>query len=567
MLKGIGCSGGYGIGNVLMVIGQEFDCTSFPAIGLSKEHELERYHLAVEKFCAKMEKTVDRLRRTVGDKESEIIAGHVLMIKDPYMSAEIEKLIENGQCAENAVVSVCDMFAQAFAMSDDELTKLRCADVNDIKDTLLAILLGREQPELSEVPANTVIVARELTPSMTAGLDKSNVVGIITEMGGKTSHSSILAKALNIPAVSGVSDVLSNLENGEEVIVDGNNGIIIEKPSIHQLEEYQYKRENYMHEKKDLAEFIYKSSVSADGIEFEVCGNIGTPDEANTVMEYGGDGIGLFRTEFLFMNSHSIPDENVQFEAYKKAALIMKGKPVVIRTLDIGGDKNIPYLDFPKEENPFLGIRAIRICLKNRELFRTQLKALMRASAFGNIWIMIPFVTRIDELREVRKMIKEIMQEFDVKSIPYKENIKLGVMIETAAAAIIADILAREADFFSIGTNDLVQYTMSADRNNADTDYLYSVFDPAVLRLVKYVIECAKKANIPVEMCGEAASDSLMMPMLISFGLNRFSVDAASIPSTRKALVKWTKSASDALAERIMLLETEKEVVELLKES
>lgn len=563
MLKGIGGSEGYGIGRVLLVKEQNLEFT--PSTDCDPETELKRYRKAVEEFCIKTENMAERIKASVGEKEAEIISGHILMIKDPYMNGEIEKLIEGGQCAESALVSVCDMFAMVFSSADDELTKQRATDVNDIKNNVLSILLDAEETDISAVPANTVLVAKDLTPSMTSCINKGNIVGIITETGGRTSHSAILARAMEIPAVQSVLNATEILSEGDMVIADGIEGFVIPDPSKSQIDEYTQKRVKFIEERKALSAFIGRETVTADGIKAELVGNIGKPDDANKVIECDGEGVGLFRTEFLFMDRGSRPNEEEQFEAYKKAALIMKGKPVVIRTLDVGGDKNIPYLEMKKEENPFLGFRAIRYCLKNKDLYMTQLRALVRASAFGDIRIMIPLVTCVDEIRAVKAMVKEIMTEYSASGIAYNKDLKIGVMIETSASCLIADLLAKEVDFFSIGTNDLTQYTMCVDRGNSDVAYLYSAYNPAVIRAIKHIIECGKKEGIPVGMCGEAAADRLMIPLLISFGLDEFSVSAASVLSTRKAISQWTKSQADLLTEKALSAVTQQEVLEILK--
>ncbi|MDE6149574.1 MAG: phosphoenolpyruvate--protein phosphotransferase [Ruminococcus sp.] len=563
MLKGIGSSEGYGIGRVLLVKEQSLEFT--PKTDCNPGTELERYRKAVDEFCIKTENMAERMKATVGEKEAEIIAGHILMIKDPYMNGEIEKFIEGGQCAESALTAICDMFAMVFSSADDELTKQRATDVNDIKNTVLAILLGAEETDISAAPANTVLVAKDLTPSMTACINKENIAGIITETGGRTSHSAILARAMEIPAVQSVPNATEILSDGDMVIADGSEGIIIPEPTQSQIDEYTEKRVKFIEERKALSAFIGKDTITADGIKVELVGNIGKPDDANKVVECDGEGIGLFRTEFLFMDRSSRPNEEEQFEAYKKAALIMKNKPVIIRTLDVGGDKDIPYLEMKKEENPFLGFRAIRYCLKNKDLYMTQLRALVRASAFGDIRIMVPLVTCVDEIRAVKDMVKAIMDEYSASGIAYNKDLKIGVMIETSASCLIADLLAKEADFFSIGTNDLTQYTMCVDRGNADAAYLYSTYNPAVIRAIKHIIECGKKQGIPVGMCGEAAADKLMIPLLISFGLDEFSVSATSVLSTRKTISDWTKEQADALAEKVLSAVTEHEVVEILK--
>lgn len=565
MLKGIGVSKGYGIGKTIII--QEKSLEFTPKTDCKPEVELNRYHEAVDTFCKNTTAMAEKIKVSIGEKEAEILNGHILMIKDPYMNSEIEKLINNGQCAESSLTAICDMFAMVFSSSDDELTKQRATDVNDIKDGILSILLGIKEIDISCVPPNTVLVAKDLTPSMTACINKENIVGIVTEIGGKTSHSAILARAMEIPAVLSVPNVASILHDDDLVIVDGNDGTIIQNPTSEQVDDYTKKRVDFIEERKALSKYIGKETITQDGIKVELVGNIGNPENANSVVEFDGEGIGLFRTEFLFMDRNSAPTEEEQFDAYKKVALIMKGKPVIIRTLDIGGDKDIPYLNMKKEDNPFLGFRAIRYCIQNKELYRLQLKALVRASAFGDIRIMIPLVTCIDELRQVKTMIKGIMAELDVENISYNKDLKVGVMIETPSACLIADILAKESDFFSIGTNDLTQYTMAVDRGNPDVAYLYSAYNPAVIRSIKHIIDCAKTENIPVGMCGETASDSLMIPILLSFGLDEFSVSPTSILATRKEISKWTKEKADNITQLVMQQTTEKDILEILKQS
>lgn len=565
MLKGIGASKGIGIGKILIIKEQDL---SFEAKTISNPaEELQRYRNAVETFCKKTEQMAEQLKESASEKEANILSGHILMIKDPYMSGEIENLIEkSSQCAESALDSVCNMFITAFNSTDDELTKQRATDVADIKNAILGILLGVEEVNISLVPKGTILVAKDFTPSMTAGIKKENVQGIITETGGKTSHSAILARALEIPAILSLEDACTKLSDGQTVILDGNSGEVIENPDESQLAEYTQKKDLYIKEKEELKKYIGKKTVTADGIQVELVGNIGKPEDANNVAECSGEGVGLFRTEFLFMDRDTAPTENEQFEAYKKATLIMKDKPVIIRTLDVGGDKDVPYLGLEKEENPFLGFRAVRYCLKNHDLYYDQLKALLRASAFGNIKIMVPLVTCLEELTTVKEMIEEIKKELDNTDTAYDKNIQIGVMIETPAACMIADILAREADFFSIGTNDLTGYTMCVDRGNKNVSYLYSAFQPAVIRSIEHIIKCAKAEHTPVGMCGEAAADSMLIPLLVSFGLDEYSVSPTSILETRKNISKWTKESADKVKEKVMALKTEQEIISYLKE-
>ncbi|MGN0115620.1 MAG: phosphoenolpyruvate--protein phosphotransferase, partial [Acutalibacteraceae bacterium] len=479
-MKGTGASAGYGIGNVQIISESELKIKNRIVEDMTAEKQ--RFNDAVDRFCSDTNALADKTEAQIGKTEADIIRGHVFMISDPYMKSEIEKLIDGGQCAERAVETICDMFAQMFSASGDELTMQRASDVSDIKESLLKILLGVESVDIASLPNGTVIVARDLTPSMTVGINRDNVVGIITETGGKTSHSAILARALQIPAVLSVDNAVNELKNGDTVIIDGTSGEIFVNPNDDMLNKYTVLRSEYLAEQEKLKAFIGKPTVTKDGKTVELVCNIGSSDEAKIVMDNDGEGVGLFRTEFLFMDKKCVPSEDEQFEVYKKAALTLKGKPLIVRTLDVGGDKEIPYLGMKKEENPFLGFRAIRYCLKNREMYANQLHALLRASAFGDIRIMVPMVTCIDELRDVKSMIRDIMLQLDEDNIPYNKDIKIGVMIETPAAMLAADILAKEADFFSIGTNDLTQYIMAVDRGNPDVSYLYSAFNPSVLR-------------------------------------------------------------------------------------
>lgn len=563
MFKGTAASDGIGIGNVMII--EEHSLSYSPQAVTDTDAETQRYTDAVNAFCENTTAKADALRKSAGEKEAEILEGHIQILKDPYLNGEIEKLIANGTCAESALEQMCDQFITVFSMADDELTKQRAADVKDIKTGMLSILLGIQEVKISDAPKGTVLVAHELTPSMTAGIIKENIVGIVTETGGKTSHSAILARALEIPAVLSVDDAVSKLANGQQIIVDGSEGIVIYSPDEAQIESYTQKRNMFLQERRELENYRGRKTLSASGEEYELCCNIGNPEDAVKAMEFDGEGVGLFRTEFLFMDRNAMPTEEEQFEAYKKAALILKGKPLIIRTLDIGGDKDLPYLGLKKEENPFMGVRAIRYCLKNEELFTSQIRAILRASAFGDIRIMFPLVTTVDELREGKKLVEKLKLELSSENIDFDKDIKVGVMVETSSAAVIADLLAKEADFFSIGTNDLTGYTMACDRGNSDVSYLYSPLQPSVLRMIKNIIECGIKNNIPVGMCGEAAANPMMIPLLISFGLTEFSVSAPSVLKVRKTISQWTKQEADKVTEKVMTFATEKEITDYLK--
>lgn len=563
MNKGIAGSAGYGVGKVVIISDAKPEYENRTIT--DTDAEIKRYDDAVAAFTEKTHAMAEAMKESVGEHNAEILEGHILLLTDPGMDEITKGAIMSGTCAEAAFESTCDMFAGMFQMADDELTRQRATDIGDIKVRMLKILTGTPDVNISEVPAGTILVAEDLTPSMTAGIVKENVAGIITAVGGKTSHSAILARALEIPAVLSVDGIVDMVSDGMMAVVDGCDGICILDPSQEDIDEYQAKREKYLSDKAILEVYRGKDTVTADGAKVHLYGNIGNPEDAKQVAACDGEGVGLFRTEFLFMGASELPSEEEQFQAYKAAAETMEGREVIIRTLDVGGDKDIPYLGLEKEDNPFLGFRAVRYCLQNKESYRVQLRALLRASAFGDIKIMVPLVTCVDEIRSVKALVNELMVELDAENIAYNKDIQVGAMIETPAASLIADLLAKEADFFSIGTNDLTQYTMAVDRGNAKVAYLYSSYNPAVLRSMKNIIEAANAAGIMVGMCGEAAADPFLIPLLISFGLGEFSVSATSVLATRGTIAKWSKAEADELAAKALSLATEAEVAELLK--
>ena len=564
MYKGIAASRGIGIGSVCVIVEQElkYDAKKVEDIDAEKE----RFNKAIDEFKAETTAMAEDIRKRIGPKEAEIFEGHLVMISDPSMAGEMTKMIDSGQCAEAAVEAVCDMFIGMFSKMDDDLMRQRASDISDVKVSMLKILLGIKDVDISKVAPGTVLVAKDLTPSMTSQINKDNVVGILTEIGGKTSHSAILARALEIPAVLSVPDITKLVKDKDTAVVDGTEGNVYINPEGDILSQFILTREEFIKKQSELKGFLGKETKTLDGESVELFCNIGTPKDAKKAIECDGEGIGLFRSEFLFMDNNHMPSEDEQFAAYKEAAETMGGKPVIIRTLDIGGDKDIPYLNMKKEENPFLGYRAVRYCLGNKDSYKIQLRAIMRASAFGKVKIMIPLVTCIDELRAVKALVEEIKKDFDEKQIAYDKDIEVGCMIETPSASLIADILAKESDFFSIGTNDLTQYTMSVDRGNADVAYLYSTFQPSVLRSIKHIIECGRKAGIPVGMCGEAAADPMMIPLLISYGLTEFSVNPVLVLTARCIISKWSKEEADKLTQKVMALDNEKDIVALLKE-
>ncbi|WP_167958124.1 phosphoenolpyruvate--protein phosphotransferase [Anaerosporobacter faecicola] len=562
MNHGIAASAGVGIGHIILLK----ECTMEYEKGRTIEPtaELNRFKTELERFTTDTQKVADDIRERIGEKEAEIIEGQIMIISDPALTGEVEAAIQSGTCAEQAMEQVCDTFIQMFSSIDDEMMRQRASDIHDIKTRFLKQLLGIIDVDISKVPKGTILVARDFTPSMTAGIVKENVVGIVTEVGGVTSHSAILARALEIPAVLSVEACMTNLKDGQEAIVDGEKGIVITEPSKEQIAEYQSRYAALQKEKEELQQFSNMHTQTKDGVRVELFGNIGNPKDVQSVVQAGGEGVGLFRTEFLFMDSSSLPTEEEQFLAYKEAAMTLNGKPIIIRTLDIGGDKEIPYLEIPKEDNPFLGYRAIRYCLDRTDIYRTQLRALLRASAFGDIRIMIPLVTCVEEVRQVKALLNELKSELKQEGQAYKEDLKVGVMIETPAASLIADLLAKEVDFFSIGTNDLTQYTMAVDRGNAKVAGLYSTYQPAVLRSIRNIIQAAKEQNIMVGMCGESASDIRMLPLLLAFGLDEFSVSSSAILATRKAISQITMEDAKKIAKQAMQFSTEKEVCQYL---
>ncbi len=563
MYEGVNASDGYGIGVAQVAVAPDLSFT--PTKPEDPEAEKARYNEALAKFIEQTNMQIERMKQSVGEEAAAIMGAHIEFAEDEGIKDMVNGSIDSGMCAEQAVSEAYDMYFNMFSNMDDELFRERAADVADVKTGLLADLLGKQVVDLSSLPENSIVVVEELTPSMTADIDKENVAGIVTETGGRTSHSAIIARALEIPAVLSVADATKNIKSGEMVIVDGTLGKVINNPEDDVLEAYRAKAKSYAEEKAALEAYRGKETVTGDGEKVLLVANIGNPDDANVAAEHDAEGVGLFRSEFLFMDAKELPTEDEQFAAYQKVALRMKDEPVIIRTLDVGGDKEIPYLNLKKEENPFMGFRAVRYCLNNPEQYKVQLTALLRASAFGDVKIMLPLVTTLDEVRQAKALVEECKKELDERGVAYNKDIEVGTMIETPAASLIADDLAEECDFFSIGTNDLIGYTMCADRGNDRVSYLYTVYQPAVLRSLKRIIESGREKGIMVGMCGEAAADPLLIPVLLSFGLNEFSVSAPSILRTRKIISEWTKEEADALTEKVMKLKTATEVKVMLQ--
>ena len=552
MLQGVGVSPGVGIGRAVVIAEGSLDYTQVHFAGVQQEKA--RLRTAVQAFAQRTQAMADALRARLDGQEADILASQILMANDPALLAQTDSRIEAGECAEAALDAVCASYIQLFAAAGDELLAQRAADIEDIRARLLAILLGRSEASIPDVPPGTVLVAWDLTPSMTVSVNRENVAAFVAECGGMTSHAAILARALGLPAILGAAGAASVLRSGEDVVVDGGQGAVIVSPSGAELARYRKKQEEEKRQAEALQAYRAGPAVSARGQRYALYANIGGVGQTVAADEAGAEGVGLLRTEFLFMGRTSLPTEEEQYEAYASVSRAMGDRPAVVRTLDIGGDKALPYLGQEKEENPYLGRRGIRYCLARPEVFRTQLRALLRAGAErGNIRLMLPMVTGVQELRAARTMLEQEKQALSARGVAFDGAISLGVMIETPAAAVIADLLAKEADFFSIGTNDLVQYILAADRGNADIAELYAPCHPAVLRSIRDVIAAGRAADVPVCMCGEAAADPCLIPLWMAFGLDSFSAGPSALPEVRRTVSRWTEeealcTAKEALA-------------------
>ena len=556
---GIAASQGIGIGKAVILESEAFTYESKRTGDV--ETEQRRYLEAADKLIDQTEELTSE-----GDVKPEagIVRAQIPRLRDPELKQVIMNLILEGSSAESAVVSACNAFIELFEASDDEMLKERTADLRDLKERFLYRLTGRKGPDLSDLPEGSVIVAGELTPSMTLRMNGKCVSGIVTECGGSTSHAAILSRAMEIPAVLSVPDITKFVKQGDLLIVDGSEGRVLVRPDESTAEDYSTRKEAYLEKKRLTEKYISLPTLCKDGSPRKVLCNIASPEDTAQVKAFGGEGVGLFRTEYLYMNRNDLPSEEEQTEVYRRVLSTVEGE-VIIRTLDIGGDKAAKTLSIPEEANPFLGLRSIRYSLKRKDIFRVQLRALLRSSTEGQLKIMLPMVTCVEEIREVRTMIREEEERLRKEGIAFAEKIPLGIMVETPAAVLMADVLAREADFFSIGTNDLTQYLMSADRGNPEVDHLNSVFQPALIRGISSVIRGAKAAGIPVGMCGEAAAEELLTPLLAGLGLEEFSVNPVSVPLVRARLAQTDPKEAGLLAEKVLCLTSEAEVRDFLK--
>ena len=530
------------------------------------EAEVFRFEEAVTQSEAELEVIRENARRDLGEDKADIFAAHLLVLNDPELINPIKDKITSEQVnAEFALNEVATMFVSMFEAMENEYMKERAADIRDVTKRVLAHLLGVTIANPSTISEEVVIIAEDLTPSDTAQLNRQYVKGFTTDIGGRTSHSAIMARSLEIPAVVGTKTVMADIENGALVIVDGLDGQIIVNPTEDVVKQYEAKKTAYEAQKAEWAKLVNEKTVSADGYHVELAANIGSPDDMKGVLENGGEGVGLYRTEFLYMGRDTLPTEEEQFEAYKTVLERMEGKPVVVRTLDIGGDKELPYLDLPKEMNPFLGFRAIRLCLEMQDMFRTQLRALLRASVYGNLKIMFPMIATLAEFRQAKAILMEEKERLQTEGVAVSSNIEVGMMVEIPSSAVIADLFAKEVDFFSIGTNDLIQYTLAADRMNERVSYLYQPYNPAILRLIKNVIDAAHKEGKWAGMCGEMAGDEVAIPILLGLGLDEFSMSATSILQARSNILRLSKAEINERVEQILNMETAEEVERFIK--
>ena len=566
IIKGIAASDGIGIAKAYLLIDPDLSFEKKTIDDPAAEYE--RVEKAFSASIADLATIKQNAKDRLSDEELEVFDAHIAILSDPEMKSQIKDEIESQHVsAEEAMTDVTTNFANVLAaMTDNKYMQERAADVKDVAKRALSHLLGKQLPDIASISEPVVIIAKEITPSDTSQMDAKFVKGLATDLGGRTSHAAIMARTLRIPAVVGAEDVTSTIKNGDMVIVDGLHGDIIVDPSQAQIDEYQAKADSFEKERAEWAKLVDAPSVSKDGQHFEIAANIGTPDDVADAVKQGADGVGLFRSEFLYMSSDHLPTEDEQFEAYKKAVVGMKGKPVVVRTLDIGGDKPLNYLPLPEEMNPFLGYRAIRICLHRPDIFKTQLRALIRASEFGPVEIMFPMIATLAELRQAKAIYQECKDELQKDHPGLGDNVKIGMMIEVPLAALYADQLAKEVDFFSIGTNDLIQYCFAADRGNDAVSYLYQPLNPAFLRLIKHVIDSAHANNTKAAMCGEMAGDQLAMPLLLGMGLDEYSMSASSILRTRSMMKDLdTKECAKWASDAINLCYTADEVEKMVK--
>ncbi|MGI8385594.1 phosphoenolpyruvate--protein phosphotransferase [Robertmurraya sp. P23] len=560
-LNGIAASSGIAIAKAYRLV--EPDLTFTKKSIDNDTVEIDRFRAALSQSKVELEGIRDKAKVELGADKAAIFEAHLLVLSDPELVSPIEDKIKTDKVnAEFALKETADMFVAMFESMDNEYMKERAADIRDVTKRVLSHLLGVQIVNPSMISEEVIIVAEDLTPSDTAQLNRQFVKGFTTDIGGRTSHSAIMARSMEIPAVVGTKIATEEIQNGDLVIVDGLNGQVYINPTAEEVERFKSEHAAFEAQKAEWAKLVNEQTVTSDGHHVELAANIGTPKDLKGVINNGGEGVGLYRTEFLYMGRDQLPTEEEQFESYKAVLEGMDGKPVVVRTLDIGGDKELPYLNLPKEMNPFLGFRAIRLCLEEQDMFRTQLRALLRASVYGNLKIMFPMIATLAEFRQGKAILEEERQKLQAEGVAVSEKIELGIMVEIPSTAVIADQFAKEVDFFSIGTNDLIQYTMAADRMNERVSYLYQPYNPAILRLVKMVIDAAHKEGKWAGMCGEMAGDEQAIPVLLGLGLDEFSMSATSILKARSQIRNLSKADMEALASEVLQMSTTEEVLE-----
>lgn len=562
-LQGIAVSSGIAIAKAYCLVEPELPVEKVEIVNIHAE--IARLQETINKTKSELKAIRNGMVDKLGEEQAAIISAHLLILEDPEMIASMEDKIKQHVNAEYALKEVTDTYVQLFESMDNAYMQERAADIKDVAKRLLAGLMNVELPDVSLISSEVIIVAEDLTPSMTAQLDTRFVKGFVTDSGGRTSHSAILARAMGIPAIVGTKTASKTLPHGSMLIMDGDSGKVLEGATEEQQQHYRSLQREFDLRNESLQKFSSLPSRSADGHSVEIAGNISKLEDIDSILANGGDGIGLFRTEFIYMDRDELPTEDEQFGVYKCVLAKLEGKPAVVRTLDIGGDKEVPYLSLPHESNPFLGYRAIRICLNQQDIFRTQLRALLRASNYGDLRIMFPMIATLEEFREAKEILLDVKQQLETEGIPVSEKLQIGMMIEIPSAAIIADLFAQEADFLSIGTNDLIQYTLAADRMNESVSYLYQPYHPAVLRLIKTVIDGAHLHGKWVGMCGEMAGDTTAIPILLGLGLDEFSMSSSSILQARSQIGQLSKEKLAAHIEHIFTLRTSSEVEQYVK--
>ncbi|ETT74452.1 phosphoenolpyruvate--protein phosphotransferase [Bacillus mycoides] len=565
IIKGIAASPGIAIAKAFRLENLELIVEKIAVTNTNQE--VERFEQAIETSKSELEGIKEHARKELGEDKAEIFAAHLLVLTDPELINPIKDKIKNEQVnAEFALNEVATMFVNLFEAMDNEYMKERGTDIRDVTKRVLSHLLGVNIANPSMISEEVVIVAEDLTPSDTAQLNRKYVKGFTTDIGGRTSHSAIMACSMEIPAVVGTKVVTNDIENGVLAIVDGLDGKVIVNPTEDVVKIYEDKKAVYEAQKAKWAKLVNEPTLSSDGHKVEIFSNIGTPEDVKGVLDNGGEGVGLYRTEFLYMGRDTLPTEEEQFEAYKTVLKRMEGKPVVVRTLDIGGDKELLYLNLPKEMNPFLGFRAIRLCLEMQDMFRAQLRALLRASVYGNLKIMFPMIATLDEFRQAKAILIEEKEKLQAEGTIIAESIEVGMMVEIPSSAVMAHQFAKEVDFFSIGTNDLIQYTLAADRMNERVSYLYQPYNPAILRLIKNVIDAAHNEGKWAGICGEMAGDEIAIPILLGLGLDEFSMSATSILRARNQILKLSKAEINLVIEQILNMTTSEEVERFVKD-